>query len=94
MDLRLAGCILYSNGGVAATGAGGAVLGSPLNALVWLANTLGALGVSLEPAHVVLPGSMTRAIPVAPGDTIVTTIAGIGTVTAVLAPRAEKCQAR
>jgi 2-keto-4-pentenoate hydratase len=50
--------------------------------------------VSLEPGHVVLPGSMTRAIPVAPGDTIVTTIAGIGTVTAVLAPRAEKCQAR
>src|SRR5690349_452615 len=38
VDLRLAGCVLYCNGQLAATGAGGAVLGSPLNALVWLAN--------------------------------------------------------
>lgn len=84
VDLRLAGCVLYSNGQVAATGAGGAVLGSPLNALVWLANTVGPLGVALEPGHVVLPGSMTRAIPMAAGDTVTTTIAGIGSVTAIL----------
>jgi 2-keto-4-pentenoate hydratase len=84
VDLRLAGCVMYCKGELAATGAGGAVLGSPLNALVWLANTLGPLGVSLEPGHVVLPGSMTRAIPMAPGDTVSTTIAGIGSVTAVL----------
>ena len=84
-DLRLAGCVLYRNGTVAATGAGGAVLGSPLNSLVWLANTVGPLGVTLEPGHVVLPGSMTRAIPVWPGDTVVTTIAGVGSVTAVFA---------
>ncbi|ADJ50318.1 2-keto-4-pentenoate hydratase [Amycolatopsis mediterranei S699] len=89
VDLRLAGCILYQNGSVAATGAGGAVLGSPVNSLVWLANTVGPLGVTLEPGHVVLPGSMTRAIPVSPGDTIVTTIAGVGSVTAVFAPAAS-----
>jgi 2-keto-4-pentenoate hydratase len=84
VDLRLAGCVLYCNGQLAATGAGGAVLGSPLNALVWLANTVGPLGVALEPGHVVLPGSMTRAIPVAAGDTVVTKIAGIGSVTTIL----------
>lgn len=83
VDLRLAGCTLHSNGALAATGAGGAVLGSPLNALVWLANTVGPLGVSLEPGHVILPGSMTGAIPVSPGDTVVATVAGLGTVTAV-----------
>jgi len=83
VDLRLAGCVLYQNGEVASTGAGGAVLGSPINALVWLANTVGPLGVTLEPGHVVLPGSMTRAIPVRPGDTVVATIAGIGSGTAV-----------
>lgn len=66
VDLRLAGCTLHSNGALAATGAGGAVLGSPLNALVWLANTVGPLGVSLEPGHVILPGSMTGAIGVSP----------------------------
>ncbi|WP_414941539.1 2-keto-4-pentenoate hydratase [Amycolatopsis sp. cmx-11-51] len=82
LDLRLVGCVLHRNGGIAATGAGGAVLGSPVNALVWLANTVGPLGVALEPGHVVLPGSMTRAIPVSPGDTVVATMAGLGSVTA------------
>lgn len=84
LDLRLAGCNLHVNGDLIATGAGGAVLGSPINALVWLANTVGPLGVTLEPGHVVLPGSMTQAMPVEPGDTIVATFAGLGSVTAVM----------
>ena len=89
LDLRLTGCVLYRNGELVATGAGGAVLGSPVNSLVWLANTIGPLGVILEPGHVVLPGSMTRAQPMRPGDAMVSTIAGIGTVTAVLSPSGE-----
>lgn len=83
VDLRLAGCTLHVNGDLVDTGAGGAVLGSPLNALVWLANTVGPLGVTLEPGHVVLPGSMTRAVPLGPGDCVVATVAGLGSVTAV-----------
>ncbi|MBB4687879.1 2-keto-4-pentenoate hydratase [Amycolatopsis jiangsuensis] len=90
VDLRLAGATLHVNGELVATGAGGAVLGSPINALVWLANTVGPLGVTLEPGHVVLPGSMTAAQPVRPGDTVVATMAGLGSVTAVFAPQEEK----
>lgn len=90
IDLRLAGCTLHINGELVATGAGGAVLGSPLNSLVWLANTVGPLGVTLEPGHVVLPGSMTKAFPIAPGDSIVANINGLGSVSAVLGERAEK----
>jgi 2-keto-4-pentenoate hydratase len=82
VDLALAGCLLHRNGDLVQTGAGGAVLGSPLNALVWLANTLGEQGVALEAGHVVLPGSITVAIPVAAGDIVSATFAGIGTVTA------------
>lgn len=82
VDLRLAGCVLTHNGAVAGTGAGGAVLGSPLNALVWLANTVGAQGVSLEAGHVVLPGSVTAAVPVAAGDSVSATFGGLGTVSA------------
>src|SRR4051794_13845032 len=84
-DLRLAGCVLYRNGEVAQTGAGGVVLGSPLNALVWLANAAARLGLALEPGQVVVAGSMTPAVAAAPGDNVVLSVAGTGTVTAVLA---------
>lgn len=82
VDLRLAGCVLTKNAEVVATGAGGAVLGSPINSLVWLANTVGALGVELEAGHVVLPGSCTSMVPVVAGDTVTATFAGLGSVTA------------
>jgi 2-keto-4-pentenoate hydratase len=81
LDLSLTGCLLYRNGRLADTGAGGAVLGgSPVNALVWLANVLGSRGVALEAGHVILPGSITAAIPVNPGDTITAMYDRIGSV--------------
>jgi len=82
VDLRLGGCNLHRNGALACTGAGGAVLGSPLTSLVWLANTVGAQGVVLEAGHVILPGSITASIPASAGDCITATFAGLGSVTA------------
>ncbi|MFL6056509.1 MAG: 2-keto-4-pentenoate hydratase [Actinoallomurus sp.] len=82
VDLAMAGCLLHRNGELMETGVGGAVLGSPLNALIWLANTLGELGVTLEAGHVILPGSVTAAVPVAAGDVFTATFAGLGAVTA------------
>jgi 2-keto-4-pentenoate hydratase len=82
LDLRRSGCVLYRNGEVVGTGAGGAVLGSPLNSLVWLANTVGARGIVLEAGHVVLPGSITASVEVEPGDSFTATFAGLGSVTA------------
>ena len=81
IDLRLSGCVMTRNGEVATTGAGGAVLGSPISALVWLANTLGRLGVTLESGHVILPGSQTPSVAVAPGDVFTARFGGIGSVT-------------
>lgn len=81
VDLRLSGCVLYRNGVVAGTGAGGAVLGSPITSLVWLANTVGPLGITLEAGHVVLPGSQTASFPVGPGDSFTAQFGGIGSVT-------------
>jgi 2-keto-4-pentenoate hydratase len=80
LDLALAGCLLFRNGRVEGTGAGGAVLGSPVNALVWLANTLGPLGVGLDAGHVILPGSVCAAVPFGPGDTVSAAFDRIGTV--------------
>lgn len=81
VDLRSVGCTLYSGGEILAGGTGSAILGSPLNGLVWLANTLAGLGVSLEPGHVVLPGSITRAFPIGPGETMTATLSDLGSVT-------------
>lgn len=90
LDLRLGGCLLHRNGELAGTGAGGAVLGSPLNSLVWLANVLGARGEGLLAGQVILPGSITASIPFNPGDVITTTVAGLGSVTASIAARSDR----
>jgi 2-keto-4-pentenoate hydratase len=82
INLRLGGCNLHRNGDLVATGAGGAVLGSPLTSLVWLANTVGRQGVVLEAGHVILPGSITASIPASAGDAVTATFAGLGSVTA------------
>ena len=82
VDLRLTGGVMHKNAEVVGTGAGGAVLGSPINALVWLANTLGARGIALEAGQVVLPGAICAMVPVAAGDTVTATFAGLGSVTA------------
>lgn len=80
VDLANTPCVLRRNGAEAGTGVGGAVLGTPLNALVWLANTV---PVELAAGHVVLPGSITAAVPVRPGDTFTAEFAGLGDVTAI-----------
>lgn len=82
VDVRLSGCTLHRGGELVGSGAGGAVLGSPVNALVWLANTVGPLGIELAAGHVVLPGSVTAAVPVRDGDTVTARFGGLGDVTA------------
>lgn len=88
LDLSLTGCLLHRNGRLVDTGAGGAVLGgSPVNALVWLANVLGERGIGLKAGHVILPGSVTAAIGVHPGDTVSATFDRIGTVSITFSER-------
>jgi 2-keto-4-pentenoate hydratase len=61
--LRGMGCILRGDGEIRATGAGGAVLGSPLVAIAWLVRTLAEFGEGLRAGDLVIPGSMTPAQP-------------------------------
>jgi 2-oxopent-4-enoate/cis-2-oxohex-4-enoate hydratase len=78
VDLSLAGMVLEKNGEVAATGAGAAALGSPVNSVAWLANTLGRLGIGLKAGEVVLSGSLAAMLPVQRGDSLRVAIGGIG----------------
>jgi 2-keto-4-pentenoate hydratase len=81
-DLALVGCVVTKNGEVVTTGAGGAVLGHPVNGLLWLANQLGSLGRSLPAGSIIMAGSLSAAVPVAPGDRVTASFAHLGTVSA------------
>lgn len=78
LDLTLAGMVLEKNGELFSTGCGAAVQGSPANAVAWLANTLGTLGIPFRAGEVILSGSQSALVPVVDGDTLTCTIGGLG----------------
>jgi len=78
VDLHACGMVLEKNGEVVATGAGAAALGSPLNAVMWLANMLGRLGIGLKAGEIVLSGALAAMIPAQRGDCFRMAIGGIG----------------
>ena len=78
VDLGLCGMVLEKNGEIVVTGAGAATMGHPVNAMVWLANTLGNLGIALKAGDIVLSGAMGAMVPVCKGDNLRMTIGGIG----------------
>ena len=78
LDLALAGMVLEKNGEVISTSTGAAVQGSPVNAVAWLANTLGRLGIALKAGEVILSGSQSPLVPVKAGDSLVCSVGGLG----------------
>lgn len=56
------------NGAPLSEGYGHAVQGDPAQAVAWLANTLGAHGVTLDAGDVILSGSLVPLAPAAKGD--------------------------
>jgi 2-keto-4-pentenoate hydratase len=79
-DLRAIEARVSINGRLVATGTGDAVLGNPLNSVVWLGAKLGAYGRGLKAGEIVMTGSFTRQFPIAAGDTIETVFSGLGAV--------------
>jgi 2-oxopent-4-enoate/cis-2-oxohex-4-enoate hydratase len=78
VDFALCGMVLEKNGEVAVTGAGAAALGSPVNAVAWLANALGQYGIPLRAGEIILSGALGAMIPVASGDFLRVSIGGVG----------------
>lgn len=78
VDLIHCGMVLEKNGEVVVTGAGAATMNSPVNAIAWLANTLGRLGIPLKAGEIVLSGALGAMVPVQAGDQLRVTIGGIG----------------
>jgi len=80
VDLRAIEAVLMRNGEKVAEGRSDAVLGNPVTAVAWLADKVAGFGVTLEAGHVILPGSVHRAIDARPGDSFVADFEGFGSV--------------
>jgi 2-keto-4-pentenoate hydratase len=81
VDARMLGMVLSRNGSVIDTGAGAAALGDPLLVVAWLANTLGEVGVGLEPGHLIMTGALHAAVPMEAGDVFRAEFDELGAVT-------------
>jgi 2-keto-4-pentenoate hydratase len=71
---------LTQDGVVVSTGRGSDCLGSPLNALRWLARTARDNGSPLRAGHIVLSGALGPMVPVRPGSEYAAQIDTIGSV--------------
>lgn len=80
IDLRTVGMVIYQNGELAETGSGAAVLGHPAQAVAWLANKLHEFGITLKAGELILPGALTKALPVQSGDQFSAHFGSLGTV--------------
>jgi 2-keto-4-pentenoate hydratase len=80
VDIRRIGASLSINGTVEQSGVASAVMGNPINAVAWLANKLHEFDVVPQAGHVILSGSFIKAIPFAPGDTVMALFDRLGEV--------------
>lgn len=67
-DLPSLHVAVAKNGAALSEGYGRAVQGNPAEAVAWLANTLGAHGVTLDAGDIILSGSLVPLEPAAKGD--------------------------
>jgi 2-keto-4-pentenoate hydratase len=68
VDLAARAMRLTMDGELKSSGTGAATMGSPLNALLWLANIANAFGDPLRKGDIILSGSLGPIIPFNPGE--------------------------
>jgi 2-keto-4-pentenoate hydratase len=80
LDLLNCKMQLFKNGGLASEGTGTSCLGSPINAVLWLAKTMAQLGQPLKAGQVILSGALGPMVAVQPGDEVRAVIEELGEV--------------
>ena len=78
-DLSVLGCVFRHRDGIE-TAAGGAVMGHPAAAVVWLARALASRGEQLEKGAIVMTGGLTASVRLRPGETVTAEFDQLGTI--------------
>jgi 2-keto-4-pentenoate hydratase len=79
VDLGVLGCVFRSPGTLD-TAAGGAVMGHPAAALVWLAETLATRQECIDPGSIVLSGGLTASVALRPRGVVTAEFDGLGSI--------------
>lgn len=87
LDLRAIEVEMLRDGEVVASGVGAACLGDPAAAVAWAADTLGALGVTLEAGHIVMSGALHASVPATGASRFEARFTGLGSVAVAFAAR-------
>lgn len=81
IDLKAVEMNLFMNGELMNSGKGTAVLGDPVNCVVWLANTLFQYGVTLKKGDVILSGALSAMLVAQAGQEFKASFTELGDVT-------------
>jgi 2-keto-4-pentenoate hydratase len=82
LDLALEGLVWEQSGRIMATDTAAEVMGNPLNSLAWIANHLGARGLSLKAGDLVMTGSVSALLRPKAGETVRARFTRLGAVSA------------
>ena len=80
LDLINCGMSMYKNGEKVSEGKGSACMGSPINAILWLAQTMVQLGTPMRAGEVILTGALGPMAVVDAGDSVRAEFDGLGEV--------------
>lgn len=80
-DASAVTCELRVNNESIGKATGDAVLGHPLNSILWLKERLGRYGQTLKPGMLIMTGAFLRQQPIKSGDSFTASFEGVGAVT-------------
>lgn len=80
LDIRWVAATLSKNGVIEESGVSAAIMGHPAAGVAWLVNKLAPLGDGLKKGDIVLGGSFTRPVDIAPGDVIFADYGPLGSI--------------